>query len=213
MNLCIFDHHLIEKNNLHCLRKLGSRELYQIQRSEKQKKTTSQLYYKGYFNNFDFNWKSIYLLPRMVTVDTKLGVFQYKILSNIIFVNNKVESPLSSFCKAEVLRRKLQNVFITTLDLPSISPQSAIFGFLHDALKHELLLNHISLIFKNYLYKARENKDLKFNILKDYLTKIRDLEANLKDNDKYNKKWTLISNILYNVSKKKIKAKSSKKVL
>ena len=44
------------------------------------------------------------------------------------------------------------------------------------------------LIFKKYLYKARQNKDLNFNILKNYLTKVRDLEANLKDNDKYNKK-------------------------
>ena len=32
--------------------------------------------------------------------------------------------------------------------------------------------------------------------LKNYLTKIRDLEANLKDNDKYNKKWAVISNML-----------------
>ena len=57
-------------------------------------------------------------------------------------------------------------------------------------------MNHILLIFKNYLYKARENKDLNFNILKNYLTKIRDLEANLKVNEKYNKKWAVISNIL-----------------
>ena len=31
MNLCIFYHHLIKKNNLYCLNKLGSRKLYQIQ--------------------------------------------------------------------------------------------------------------------------------------------------------------------------------------
>ena len=52
------------------------------------------------------------------------------------------------------------------------------------------------LIIKNYLYKARENEDLHFNMLKKYLTKIRDLEANLEENDKYSKKWTAISNIL-----------------
>ena len=39
-----------------------------------EKKTISQLYYEGYFNNFDFDWKSIYLLPRMIAVDTKLRV-------------------------------------------------------------------------------------------------------------------------------------------
>ena len=98
--------------------------------------------------------------------------------------------------KTSILWRQLQELFSTALDLPSISPQSAIFGFLGDALEHKLLINHLLLIFKNYFYKARENKDLNFNIVKNYLTKIRDLEANLKANDKYNKKWAVISNIL-----------------
>ena len=57
------------------------------------------------------------------------------------------------------------------------SPQSAIFGFLDAALEHKILINHRLLFFKNYLYKAREKKDLNFNISKNYLTKIRDLEA------------------------------------
>ena len=39
-------------------------------------------------------------------------------------------------------------------------------------------------------------KTLIFTYLKNYLTKIRDLEANLKDNDRYKKKWTVISNML-----------------
>ena len=72
INLCIFDCHLIEKNNLYCLNKLESRELYQIQVSEKNKKRTLQLHSEGYFNNFDFDWKLIYLLPHMVTADTTL---------------------------------------------------------------------------------------------------------------------------------------------
>ena len=64
MNLWILDH-LIKKNNLYCLNKLGSRELYQMQISEKYEKPTSQLYYESYFNK----------LPRMVNVDTKLRAF------------------------------------------------------------------------------------------------------------------------------------------
>ena len=75
MNLCIFDHHLIKKSNLYCLNKLRSRELYQIQISEKYKK--SQLYYERYFNKFDFDLKSVYPLPSMVTVDTKFVSTKY----------------------------------------------------------------------------------------------------------------------------------------
>ena len=109
----------------------------------------------------------------MVTVDIKLRVFQYKILNNILLGNKmlfklrKVESPLCSFCKAEdetythffyrcrktsILWRQLQECFSTALYLPSISPQSAIFGFLDDALKHKPLLSHILLIFKNCIF-------------------------------------------------------------
>ena len=104
-----------------------------------------------------------------------------------------------SFIGAEKLPffwRQLQELFSTALDLPSISPQSAIFGFLDDSSKYKILLNHMLLIFKKHLYKARQNKDLNFNILKNYLTKVKDLEANLKNNDKYNKKWSVISNVL-----------------
>ena len=137
INLCIFDCHLIEKNNLYCLNKLGSRELYQIQVSEKYKKRTLQLHYEGYFNNFDFDWKLIYLLPHMVTADTTFLVFQHKILKNIFFVNKmlsklrKVESPLCSFkdedesyihlfyrCwKISILWRRLEEFFTKIRDL------------------------------------------------------------------------------------------------
>ena len=46
-------------------------------------------------------------------------------------------------------------------------------------------------------------------MIENHLTKIKDLEANLKDNDKYNKKWTVY--IMFH--KKLIKTKSSKKML
>ena len=90
----------------------------------------------------------------------------------------------------------IENYKLNVLDLPSISPQSAISGFLDEVLEHKHLLNHVLPIFKNYFYKARESKDLNFNILKNYLTKIRDLKTDLKGNDKYSKKWTVISSIL-----------------
>ena len=53
--------------------------------------------------------------------------------------------------------------------MASISQQSAIFGFLDDVLEHKLLLNHMQLIFKNYLHNARENNDKNFGALFIYL--------------------------------------------
>ena len=53
------------------------------------------------------NWGKIYLLPRVTTIDSSLGSFQYKILNNTLYLNehlfkfNIVDSPLCSLCKQE----------------------------------------------------------------------------------------------------------------
>lgn len=83
-----------------------------------------------------------------------------------------------------------------------------MFGFLDDKLEHKFLLDHIVLIFKSYLYKAREKKILNFNILKNYIKKNRDLEANLKDKKMVSKQQ---NDIMYRTIK--IKTKSSKNML
>ena len=78
-----------------------------------------------------------------------------------------------------------------------------MFGFLDDKLEYKFLLDHIVLIFKSYLYKAREKKILNFNILKNL-----DLEANLKDKKMVSKQQ---NDIMYRTIK--IKTKSSKNML
>ena len=46
-------------------------------------------------------------MPRRVTIDTNLRIFQYKILNNALYLNEKlfkfkiVSSPLCSFCNSE----------------------------------------------------------------------------------------------------------------
>ena len=104
----------------------------------------------------------------------------------------KIKLKYISFIGAEILPL-YGNYFRSFLVLLSIfvvlylrSILLCSISFLDGALEHELLINHILLIFKNYLYKARESKVLNYNILKNYLTKIRDLEADLEANDKYN---------------------------
>ena len=78
IDFCLFDHHLNEKNNLYCLNKSGSRVLYQIKIAEKYKKTILQLHYEEYFIYIVSNWNSMYLLPSMATVNTKLNDFSTK---------------------------------------------------------------------------------------------------------------------------------------
>ena len=53
---------------------------------------------------FKSDWKSIYLLPRRVTMDTNLRMFQCKLLNKVLYLNNmlfsfkEVDSPLCSYC-------------------------------------------------------------------------------------------------------------------
>ena len=90
------------------------------------------------------------MLPRIVTKDSRLQVFQYKLLNNVSYLNKilfkfgKIDSPLCSLCKmieetplhliynwirTNLLCDQLKD-FISneTLFFPSLTSQSAILG-------------------------------------------------------------------------------------
>ena len=104
-NVLVQDHNLIKKNHVYCLSRLDSKELYNLQITLKFTKPTSQYYYKTLFNQPDIDWKKIYIFPRIVTTDTKLRNFQYKILNNVLHLNKMLlkfgisKDPSRSFCK------------------------------------------------------------------------------------------------------------------
>ena len=106
-NLIIQDHHLIKKHQIFSLNKLNSTTLYEILIDANNIKPTSQTYFENLFSNFKPDWKSIYLLPRRVALDTNLRMFQYKLLNNVLYLNNilfrfkKVDFPLCSYCNEE----------------------------------------------------------------------------------------------------------------
>ena len=101
------DHHLIKKNQILCLTKLNSNEMYKIQIIIKYKKPTSQSYFVKIFQKSNLDWKTIYILPRIATVDTAICVFQYKLLNNVLFLNKMIyrfgisQDSLCSFCILE----------------------------------------------------------------------------------------------------------------
>ena len=53
------------------------------------------------------DWRKIYLLPRQTTIESSLQSFQYKILANTLYLNERLfkfgiaESPLCSQCTQE----------------------------------------------------------------------------------------------------------------
>ena len=154
--------------------------------------------------NFNLDWKKIYFLPRLITSESSLCVFQYKLLNNILNLNkmlckfNKVTTSLCSFCNnaketplhlfsscflTQRLWRQLQNLLADRLNIPDIMQQSDIFGFLDIEPRTYIIINHLFLIYKFYVYKARENKMLNINIRKSYRKKIINTEKNISFNN------------------------------
>ena len=103
-NLYTQDHHLIKCNTICNLEKLNSKELYHMQLLLKYDKPTCQSYHEKNFDDYDFNWKLIYRIPRIATLETKIHIFQYKLLNNVLYLNKKlfhfeIISPyIKSFC-------------------------------------------------------------------------------------------------------------------
>ena len=111
---------------------------------------TSQKYFGNLFPNIELSWKWIYLNARKATANSHLRCFNYKVINNMLYLNKKLfqfvktQSPLCSFCHAEVeaslhvfykcsVTKILWNqpllLFETKLDFPDLTPQASLFWF------------------------------------------------------------------------------------
>ena len=196
-NLVIFDHHIVRNSQICSLNKLTSKELYLILVEANTVKPTAQDYFENLFETSQFNWKKIYFLIRNTTLDTKARMFQYKVLHNTLYVNKmlfkfgKVISPRCSLCKLHeetimhlfydclIVKRiwnQLKSVLSNNINFLISTPQSAIFGFWDLDTSEHLVLNHLLLIFKMYIYNARTTGYLNISHLLIYIKGIKDTE-------------------------------------
>ena len=54
--------------------------------------------------------------------------------------------------------------------IPNISPQSTILGFMEEIQdQHNMIINHVLLIYKHYVYLSRNSGSLNFVGLKNYI--------------------------------------------
>ena len=74
-NLVFYNLHLSRNCQIYCLSKLNCKELYNLIINTKPQKPTAPTYFENEFNETNFEWKKIYLLPRKVRTDTKLRNF------------------------------------------------------------------------------------------------------------------------------------------
>ena len=85
-NISCLNHHLIKSNQIYSFEKLTTKELYVISLQHETTTQTSQKYLESMFRDLTLQWKHIYTLPRITTIDSKLWCFQYKILHNTLYL-------------------------------------------------------------------------------------------------------------------------------
>ena len=74
--------------------------------------------------------------------------------------------------------------FSTDLNLPLLTPQTAIFGFLAETDKCIFkITNHLLLIIKMYIYNSREKGSVDISSLINEIRKVKTLEKNIATND------------------------------
>ena len=118
-------------------------------------------------------------MPFIVTIETKIKEFQYKVLNNIVFTNEKMfqfkmtDSPLCSFCKREVeslehllyycdMTKTLWEAFCSWLGEFKINSHpftitEILFG-VPNVEGDWIILNHLILIAKYYIYTCKLKK-------------------------------------------------------
>ena len=103
-NLIIDNHQLVKSSRVITLDKLVSTGIYSVLISKAQNKPSSDVYFENLYNDYNIDWTAIYMPPHLVTYNTYMRSFQYKILNNVLFLNKNLHtfgikpSPLCSFC-------------------------------------------------------------------------------------------------------------------
>ena len=162
------------------LANVSSKLVYNEFRSLKQSPATAaKAKILNKYPDLAVDWKKLYSLAFETTLDTKLREFQYKILNLIIFTNEKlhrfkmIDSPLCAFCNAEVeslehllyfcksssffWKELLSWIAVEANIVLNASLLDILFGKF-DLETDFLLVNHILLLAKYFIYKCKLSK-------------------------------------------------------
>ena len=82
--------YLFIDKNLETLKSVTCGKIYNSLIKDRISKPTSQKYFERKFNETEIDWSQIYLLPRKVSVETRTRAFQFKVLHNILYLNQRL---------------------------------------------------------------------------------------------------------------------------
>ena len=176
-------------------------------------KRTSQICFEKRFNNCALDWKYNYILPRIVTSNPYTRYFQYKVLNNVLYLNEKLFSfgisgtSQCTFCNqnketmeyhfsycfvGKVLSSSLNTFFEKHLSLFGLTPQAAFFPFTEKHLDDSTLQNHLLLVFQINLRKSSSSGFVCLKSLHLEIKKIIFLEKKIAEQNANNHKPYLL---------------------
>ena len=213
---------ILQSTRIITIDKLISKQIYTILIRNKNSVPTAKLHFDTLFPDLTAqNWLRIYILPRLTTRDAYARVFQYKLLNNTLYLNKKLylfglaDTKLCPFCNENEedtthlfsncretisLWQSLQATL--PIPIPDLAAPFSLLGFFQDTNQLSILINHLLLIFKIFVYKNRNVGFLSFQNLLSYIRDIATLEMNVSAHspqvgNKYLLKWRPIYETIF----------------
>ena len=112
------------------------------------------------------------------------------------FCSLEEETPMHIFYSCnhtQILWERLKYYIQNNLDLPSLTSQSAILGFTDSHSEKFIIISHLLLILKYYIFQSRRNKQLSFLQLKTKIIKVKTLQEDWSQGDNNKSKSTVKS--------------------
>ena len=175
--------------------------MYEILIQPMKRNPTAQRTMEALLHEPNTEWSLVYTLPRNVTIDTSTRIFQCKILNNVLYLNNRLykmtiaESPLCSLCGNDTetilpffchcsitqsLWTQVQNWLSNILGIPELTSKIVILRTCPCQGATDILINHITLMFKKFLYTHRKwTTQVAFVALKHYIAYTQKIEQTI----------------------------------
>jgi len=198
------------------IRKISIKNMYEDIIMRKFVRPTAQKNFEKRIE-MEVEWDIVYDRIYTTTIDTYLRMFQYKIVNNILFLNNDlnrfkiVENPMCSLCHSYpetidhlyIECEEAKRYYITicnwlyeeyNISLPALDKSNILLGIHVD----NVLANFIILIYKYSLYKHREKEivpsiELFKNMLHNYEQIERIIAGSRNKIEIHRKKWRNLS--------------------